>query len=547
MRIETVQWRHSQPLAKDYIHQFDKVSEQFDYHPWEVDKWAKRAAWLDAALDAPRADSSLVADALLAYNERIGNKPAALAAIGELRRGALAVVGGQQAGLFGGPLLTVYKAVTLIQASREASRQLDRHVVPVFWIAGEDHDFEEVNHFFYANGEASVEKLQINMKNAAGARTSVSRLKLDEAAWTEAVHMLEKSLPDSPNKAELLGRIAAIVSKSATLVDVFARLMAELFGESGLVLLNADDPMLRKVEAPMFEKLISRNKELNDTFLKSVESLTRMGYRPQVEISPESANLFIFEKQTEARLLLQRDGSDFIDKKRALRLTEGELLALASEQPEQLSNNVLTRPLMQEYLFPVLGTVLGPGEIAYWALTRGAFHVLGMTMPIVLPRLEYTLVDDRANKYLLKYDLSIEDVGLRLQERKAAWLLLQDTDRFGERFNAAFQQIRGAYEPLIASVTDVLPGLKELGAKNVERILEEIAFMKEKTESYYRNRYLTGAKHWERLEVSLLPLAKPQERVYNVVAYLNKFGDGWLCTMLDTPTPIDGKHRILYI
>ena len=110
--------------------------------------------------------------------------------------------------------------------------------------------------------------------------------------------------------------------------------------------------------------------------------------------------------------------------------------------PDQLSNNVMSRPLMQEYLFPVLATVLGPGEIAYWALTKQAFEQFHMRMPIVVPRMEFTLIEGTIKKQMDKYELTLTDVLERFDEKKQAWLDAQDTLQLNDRFEAVKESFR---------------------------------------------------------------------------------------------------------
>ncbi len=543
MQLKSLKWRSNQPLAEDYINREARVKEFYDYDYGSESDWMARADWLGRS-EALKADRPQLVNALLVYNRQIGNTPEALQSLEKLRdERALAVVGGQQAGLFGGPLLVMYKAVTIIQTAREWEAKLGRPVVPLFWIAGEDHDFDEVNHVNYLSNQLQIEK--IKMEHPTGRRTSVSRLAIQPKAWEEALSRLDASLMDTEFKPELLLKLRNILNESETLSDAFGKLLAMLFGKYGLVLLDSDDPGLRQVESAMFERLVLDNELLGQALVKGRERVEAFGYQAQAEIQEHGANLFVFEGGQ--RLLLQREGEFFADKKKEFVFSKQQLLDMAFSAPDRLSNNVMTRPLMQEYLFPVLGTVLGPGEIAYWALTRQAFHAFGMKMPLIVPRLEFTLVEGTVQKNMAKYGLTLEDVLFRFEEKKQEWLNRQDTFGIAEKFASVREGFKQSYQPLVESLAGINPGLKKLGETNLVKIIEQIGFLESKAEDEHKTQFDSSLRQLERIRLTMIPLAKPQERVYNICAYLNRYGDDWLKALVETPIQADGIHRVYYL
>lgn len=545
MRVEEISLKSGQPLTEDYVHHYAKVSALFDYNPWDEAAWKERAAYLDRERPAG-ADRDGLADALKSFNLRVGNGKEALESVERLRdERSLVIVGGQQAGIFTGPMLVLYKAITILHSARLASEQLQRPVVPVFWIAGEDHDFDEVNHVFALTPEQQVEKLKL--EHPTGVRTSISRLAFEPEQWREALEQLDSSLLSTEFKPPLLAKLQGYADSSKTLVDFFARILVELFGSHGLVLMDSDDPQLRRLEAPMFGSLIERSEELNQALLKTRETTEQLGYRPAADWNERGANLFVFDEQGERILLHRGEGGDWTDRRGERSYTTSQLLDWAQSDPSRLSNNVMSRPLMQDFLLPVLGAVLGPSEIAYWGLTGGAFHLLGMKMPLLLPRLSFTLVEGTIQKNMQKYGLTMEDVLFRLQDKQDAWLKEQDQLQLGDRFAGIKQRFREEYEPLITTVAGINPGLKKLGDTNLAKIIEQIDFLENKAADAVRSQFDAGLRQFQRIGLSIMPNGIPQERVYNVYAYLNKYGDGWLKELLDTPLAADGKHRICYM
>ena len=279
MHLEPYRLIKDPPLSEDYIRYFDKLRDRFDYDPHEDTTWCERAEWLDLQADS-RADRQSVAARLLEYNERISNDPAALKAASTLaEERTLAVVGGQQAGLFTGPLLVIYKAITIIRTARQLAAQLDRPVVPVFWIAGEDHDWEEVDHIYQLTPEMRVEKLRLDLDITQ--RRPVSDVEIPNSEWGHILAQMRATSIDTEFSAPLFERLGELASQSRTLVDLFARMLAWLFGPYGLVLLDSADPELRKLESSMMERIVRYSESLANRLVAGSDAVRTLGYQIQ--------------------------------------------------------------------------------------------------------------------------------------------------------------------------------------------------------------------------------------------------------------------------
>lgn len=536
----------AQPLTEAYIHQTDgRVAELYGYHSGSERDWEKRYRSLQERT-ATRADKAEVAEAIRNYNRKHGGAPETLALIDQIAEGAPVVIGGQQAGLWTGPLLVIHKAVSIMKAAKSASDQLGVQVVPVFWIAGEDHDWDEANHAYVITAEQELQKLAA--ARPEGPRTSVSRTVIDQTAWEQLLQELEQALPHSEFKPHIIEKLAELSRGSASLSDMFAGLLSHLFGREGLVLLDADDREIRKLESPMFGKLLQHNDELEQAYIHTAEQIKSFGYTLQADVVPGSANLFLFDPANGGeRTLLHKSKEGYQDRKGLSHWSKDELLRIAEAQPELMSNNVLTRPLMQDYLFPVLGTVLGAGEIAYWALTGEAFRTLGMEMPIIVPRMSFTLVEGTIAKYMTKYELSFADVMEGFEARKEAWLKEQDSLAIEEKFGAVKQSFQDMYQPLIELAASIQAGLAKLGETNMAKILEQIDYMGAKTSDAYNKQFEASIRQLDRIAAALSPSGKPQERVLCVVMYWNRYGDAWIGKLLDAPYSRTGGHEIVYL
>lgn len=536
-----------QPLADAYIGRRDSALEAlFGYHPADGLSWRRRLDYLKGSADR-RAGSTELAGALRAFQQPLGLSEPAERNLERLADGAPVVVGGQQAVLWTGPLMILYKAVTIVQAARAASERLGVPVVPVFWIAGEDHDWDEACLACLPSPLDAPGLRRLAVPRPSGAATSVSRTRLSAGAVEAALAELEAGLADTPFKPELLRSLRARAAGCGTLTELFAAMLSDLFADEGLLLADADHPALRRLEGPMFRRLAESSGPLAEAYAASSRRVEALGYAAQAEAAEDAANLFLFAEAPRAgeRLLLQRAGGRFRDRRGLVSLTESELLELAESQPERLSNNVLTRPLMQDYLFPVLSTVLGPGEIAYWAQTSGGFEHLGMQMPIVTPRLSFTLLEPHAAKTMARYSLELEQVAAGLGGVKAELLDRQGAEDIRKSFGQALQAMREAYLPALAVAAGQERGLELLGRTNWERIAREIGYMEAKTLQALENRERAELDRLTGLELSAAPEGRPQERVLASVYFMNRYGRGWLDRLLAEPYEPCAEHGVM--
>lgn len=544
MNVVQAPIQSGQPLAESFISDFQAVEHLYGGSPADEGSWTARLQWLDQT-EHLRAERRELVDRLRKYNERFNPDAAVTKSLNKLEQPGTAVItGGQQSGLFTGPLLVIYKAVTLIKAAERASDLLGRDVIPVFWIAGEDHDWDEVDHTYVLSPELEISRIRIPHEESR--RGSVSQTSVSVHEWETAARELEQLLPDSEFKGDLLKQLRDTLSVSTSLTEAFARLFGTWFGKYGLVLLDSADPALRRLEIPMFETMIRSNDELESAYHAASREVASQGYHPQAEVAEGGANLFYIAEGE--RLLLFKREDKYVDRKGLVAFTRDELIAELHRHPERFSNNVLTRPLMQDYLLPVLGSVLGNGEIAYWGLTGKAFELLKLRMPLLLPRMSFTVMDGTIQKHMDKYFLSWENVidHAVFGRIKADWLAKQDKLRLEEQFEDMKRAFSSLYDPLVNQLGQVEKGLIKLGSTNKTKIIEQMNFLQMRVKDALERSNETGLRHFDRIELTLYPQHKPQERVFNIFAYLNRYGFDWIDRLMEIPYEMMGQHRIIY-
>jgi bacillithiol biosynthesis cysteine-adding enzyme BshC len=334
------------------------------------------------------------------------------------------------------------------------------------------------------------------------------------------------------------------LESSTSYTDFFAALMHRLFAKHGLLLIDSADQGLKLLGRQTLQSIIRHYEQIDHHVREQIDRIEQQGFPAQVQVGEFPALLFIEEEQE--RRLLEKRGERFHTKDNRFQYTEAELLSLAQQEPWRFSNNVITRPLMQETLFPTLGFVGGPGEIAYWALYRSYFEYMGLTLPIIYPRVSMTLVEKPIAKIMEKREVPLSAVFDDLERYKREWLEAQVELDLEGLFNEARQGIKSIYEPLLQKI-DHIPGMDQLGEKNLEKIMEQVTFLEKRALAGVKAQHEAALRQFDKLQQALYPYQKPQERLHNAFTFLNKHGMVLVDHLLETAFPVNGKHKVVYL
>ncbi|WP_445506115.1 bacillithiol biosynthesis cysteine-adding enzyme BshC [Niallia sp. 03190] len=487
-----------------------------------------------------------VADYIEKYMEKFPSSESVQQSINKLREDdSVVVIGGQQAGILTGPLYSIHKVISIILLAKEKEAELGIPVVPVFWVAGEDHDYLEVNHIFTPGKEKMEKKLypqKIIEKKMA------SDISLDKNVCLEWIEDVVESYGETEFSQQLLIFLKEAIAQSDTFVDLFSYITMGLFREYGLLLVDSGDKNLRLLEKEIFLKQIDHADKLADCVKEQQSIVKESGYPLVIEMSENPANLFYYDEAIQERVLLQFDAEQnvFIGKDKTVQFTKKQLKEIASEFPNKLSNNVVTRPITQDLLFPTLAFIGGPGEIAYWAELKKAFEWMGIKMPPIVPRLNITLLERCVEADMKELQLTISEVITSgTKEKCEQFLHSVANEKIAAILSKVKEDIQKNYLQLEDEITKDTKGLLPLLKKNEGFILKQLDFMGVKVEESVKHKHEVIVNKFNRMERNMKPDGAPQERVWNITYFLNKYGLDFLDELMKVSMEFDGKHKVI--
>ncbi len=300
--------------------------------------------------------------------------------------------------------------------------------------------------------------------------------------------------------------------------------MHHFFKDEGLLYLDSGDESLRKIEQPFFKEIIEKMPLLQQKQVLGEENFVRKGYAKPIGTDASNAHLF-YKLDNKRRRLDFEDGQFFI-KDTSATFSKEELLQLVEEHPERFSNNVVTRPLMQEWLLPTVAFVAGPGELAYWATLKDVFSSFDFKLTPVLPRLSVTFIPRQVERHIYSKEEQVTDYLMGKGEAlKQSWLESQHSfqiEAVADQTLAAFEK---AHLPFRELAGEMSPTLHHMSIKNKAFIEDQIEFLRNRMRKEIEFRYATELTKYEEALTWLRPLNQPQERIVNPFTLLNIGGE----------------------
>jgi bacillithiol biosynthesis cysteine-adding enzyme BshC len=514
------------------------------------------SAWMQPLRPpAASAHSAALADALERQNLAFGAEKATHANIAKLRVGGRAVVTGQQVGLFGGPLLTLLKAATAIARAKQASAATGVEHVPVFWLATEDHDLEEVDQVSLLSKNA-VETLRLNAKSHAAPVGNIPFDASIDALLDQASELLHHA-PICDLLRECYGCQPAN-NNGPTFASAFARLMTRLFASHGLIVMDAAGRDFHALGASTLRFAIEHAEELEAALLARTAELEAAGYHAQVLVKPGSSLLFLVSEvegaQNRQALHRDPDGSWKAGAgNSATSYATADLLAILDAAPERLSPNALLRPVFQDTILPTTATIGGPAEVAYFAQSAVLYQrILGRITPI-LPRLSATLIEPSIGAIMAQHEVGLPDAMRstdELAQRLAARALpIEAKRRLADAGNALDHALSAAHDYLAT----LDPSLARSAEVSASKMRYQMGRLRRLAATFELHREACLRKHAEAITLHLFPNAHPQERVLAGVWFLAAWesahgeSSGLIARLVEEAASQQPNHLVIHL
>jgi bacillithiol synthase len=521
---------HTTRLFDDYLHHFDRVKQFYARPPLRLDWWQDEAT----RIQYPAARREQVAAILERQNREFGAGEKTLANIERLRAGAPAVVTGQQVGLFGGPLFCILKALTAVLLAEKAN------AVPIFWLATEDHDLEEVNTVNLPAGD-HIQKFTVNVPHTEGAPVGAIAFTDEIRA---AVAQVEALFGHSETgRSEVSELLAESYRKGENFGSAFGRFYTRVLADFGVVFLDPLDRELHRIAQPVFRAALEKAEEINQALLERNQQLESAGYQAQVKVTPSHTLCFYLEDGV--RTPLHHQGREFFIGER--KLAVADLLQETERCPERFSANVLLRPVVQDYLLPTLCYIGGPAEIAYFAQIEVVYRKLAGRVTPILPRIFATLLEPRQAKLMDRYQLELPDLFAGPEKFRELVASRALPESILKSFDSAAQSLEDALaviQPPLEKLDKTLVDAAENAGAKMRYQLQGIRDKAARAEARKNTEVL---RHADELISALYPNKGLQEREVGAVYFLLKYGLGVLEQIKASARVDCGEHQVIGI
>lgn len=465
---------------------------------------------IDNIFDRPNhAHTEALADLIEADMAQYGLSDEQRENLKRLKEGSKVVIGGQQAGLFMSPSYIIHKIISLLIVTNELKTVHNKEAVPVFWVAGEDHDFEEVNHTFVYDSYYR-RRVKVSYKPNLSVPMSVGFYEYDKDAMKESLNKLLVYLGDLAYVNELKTQVNQQIERCTSWTELFHSLVHETFKSHGLIIFNSHLKEVRELEKPILKKMFKNHEAIDRAFKEGQKTYNETMNTTPVIDTETTVHLF-GNADTERELIVYKDGVYHLGGKT---YSQEEVLTLIEAEPEKFSNNVVTRPLMQEALFNTAVFLGGGAEFKYWGEIHQAFEVMGLQMPIVLKRMEFVYQDERIQKLLNKYELNFDDSLVQninqlkqtLIDNHTDEALLKEVDHIKETIDNAFEALYEKKDEYFNS---------QLIDSNKKQHQLQLDYLKNRYNVEIKRALRQDIHNLEELSEKLFPNGVLQERIYH--------------------------------
>jgi len=524
-------------LAADYVFDHARIADFFAGNPDDP------AAWRDAIARTHQhhRQRDALADLLQAQQRTRGASDAAISATALLRNPqTVAVVTGQQAGLFGGPFFTLLKALTALRLAEQVRTEHGVPTVAVFWIDAEDHDWDEVKSCSVL--DADMKPLAIAAGDPPQAHSGpIARVRLDESV-NAAISALEAAMPQTEFTPTLIDGLRHAYAPGTGMADAFGRWLETLLGPRGLIVFDASDPAAKPLVSHIFAREIEQAGQTARLAAEAGAALEARGYHAQA--TPQEGSLALFHMNA-GRQPIKPHQAGFLVGERPE--STAALLEGVRSSPEEFSPSVLLRPIVQDTLFPTVCYVAGPNELAYLGQLRRVYDAFSTPMPLIQQRATATLVDSNALRFLTRYDVALESLRAQDEAVLNAVLEAQLPPSVEASLDEAVRTLEQRMERLAKEVVQIDPTLEGASRSTLSRMQDDLKKLHGKIIQAAKRKDETLRRQFQNARAQAFPGGEPQERAVGFVYFLNKYGPA-LVDRLYAELPVDaGTHWVVTI
>lgn len=513
-------------LVFDYLSGKKKLNDFYDFFP---DKEGFGNAL--SAIQMEKYNRALLVEVLNEQSKRVKNAsdPSNKNIQLLLKENTFTITTGHQLCLFTGPLYFIYKIISIINLCEKLKTEFpETNFVPVYWMASEDHDFEEVNHL-----NAYGKKIEWNSSE----KGAVGSFKTE--GLSEVKTKLQEVLGKGDNAGFLVNLFENAYLKHTDLASATQYLVNELFGEYGLVVLDGNSKKLKESFIPFFEKDIFENtpfKKVND----SLEKFKALKYEPQV--NPREINCFYIGHGVRARFEKDVDGYKVAGTDR--KVTKADLQHLIKSNPEKISPNVVLRPCYQQFILPNLAYVGGPGELAYWLEYKAMFDELDLFFPALVPRQLVTIIDKSTDQKINKLGFSLDDVfeseGNLIKSYLSKNADIKDLSSYKTEVDKLYSKLNEEAQQTDKTLSGAVEAEKQ-------KVLNSINTIEQKINKAIKQKSETELNQIKAVKEKLFPGGVAQERVDNFSMYYSKWGKDFISFLKDNLTYDLEKYSLTVI
>lgn len=442
-----------------------------------------------------------------------------ISALGDKK--TLAVVTGQQLGILGGPLYTFYKLMSAIKLSTFLSERYDDYYfVPVFWLEGDDHDFNEVRGINLPNENNEIIKIGYDqeVEDEEDNKGSIGNLILNESL-EKFYSELEKNLRVTEFTPQLLDKIKSFYTVGKTFKQAFKELLFWLFDQYGLVIFDPQDKNIKNLLKPVFKKEITNFRTHTEKLVKVSAKLEEI-YHAQVKVRPVN----LFYSYEEGRYLIEPVENEFRLKRKRKKFTLDEMLSHIDNEPENFSPNVLLRPICQDYVLPTAFYIGGPSEISYFAQVMPLYDFYNVEAPIIYPRASATIIEKNINSIIEKFGINLNELFQDPEGLKQKVIDSFSKTSVEDIFNGTTSQIDLAFDQLKEKLFELDKTISDASSKYKEKIIKYVEELKGKAYDAQKRKHEITLRQIERVINVAFPNSILQEREINFIYFANKYG-----------------------